>query len=39
VGAYEVNAAKDGFQTTVRSGTHLVVGQSATLDIRLRIGG
>ncbi len=38
VGAYEVTVAKDGFQTTVRDGIHLVVGQHASLDIRLQVG-
>jgi hypothetical protein len=38
VGAYQVLAAKDGFQTTVRSGIHLVVGQHANLDFRLQVG-
>src|SRR5262249_17983626 len=39
VGSYEVTVAKDGFQTTVRSGIRLVVGQSARLDVTLRVGG
>ena len=38
VGAYEVTVAKDGFQTTVRGGIHLVVGQAATLDFTLQVG-
>ncbi|HWW82713.1 MAG TPA: carboxypeptidase-like regulatory domain-containing protein, partial [Vicinamibacterales bacterium] len=39
LGAYEVSFAKDGFKTSVRSGIHLVVGQSARLDVRLEVGG
>ncbi len=39
VGAYEVTVAKSGFQTLVRRGIHLVVGQAATLDARLEVGG
>src|SRR6266851_2735176 len=38
VGAYEVTVAKDGFQTTVRGGIHLVVGQHASLDFSLQVG-
>src|SRR5580704_15738556 len=38
VGAYEVTVAKDGFQTTVRGGIHLVVGQHANLDFSLQVG-
>ena len=38
VGAYEVTVGKDGFQTTVRSGIHLVVGQQANLDFSLQVG-
>jgi len=33
-----VTVAKDGFQTTVRGGIHLVVGQAATLDFTLQVG-
>ena len=38
VGAYEVTAAKDGFQTFVQTGVHLVVAQQARLDVRLQVG-
>jgi len=38
VGAYEVTASKDGFQTVVQSGIHLVVAQQARLDLRLQVG-
>ncbi len=38
VGAYEIAIAKDGFQTIIRRGVHLVVGQSASLDVRLPVG-
>jgi hypothetical protein len=38
VGAYEVTVSKDGFQTIVRNGIRLVVGQRAHLDVRLRLG-
>ena len=39
VGAYEITAAKAGFQTFVQTGVHLVVGQQARLDVRLHLGG
>jgi hypothetical protein len=39
VGAYEVTVARNGFQTTVRTGIHLVVAQGASLDVTLQIGG
>jgi hypothetical protein len=38
VGAYAVTVAKDGFQTIVRTGIHLVVGQRAGLDFTLQVG-
>ena len=38
VGAYEVTAAKGGFQTLVRGGITLIVGQLAEVDLTLRIG-
>src|SRR5258708_2268269 len=38
VGRYAVTVGKDGFQTAVRSGVHLVVGQQAKLDFSLQIG-
>ena len=38
VGEYELHAMKQGFQERVRSGIHLSVAQSATVDMELRIG-
>jgi hypothetical protein len=38
VGEYELHARKQGFQEHVRSGIHLAVAQSATVDMELRIG-
>lgn len=38
VGAYEVTVAKSGFQTLVRGGIHLSVGQTATLNLTLQVG-
>jgi hypothetical protein len=38
VGGYEVIVTKDGFQTAIRSGVTLVVGQAASLDISLHVG-
>jgi hypothetical protein len=38
VGQYEVRAAKPGFTEEVRTGVHLVVGQSAMVDMALRVG-
>jgi hypothetical protein len=38
VGQYEIRAAKPGFTEEVRTGVHLVVGQSATADMALRVG-
>jgi hypothetical protein len=38
IGLYEVRATKDGFDGEVRSGIHLVVGQDATVNLRLRLG-
>lgn len=38
VGEYEIRAAKAGFTDEVRTGVHLVVGQSATVDMTLRLG-
>src|SRR5579864_2391248 len=38
VGGYEVTASKDGFQSVVRTGIHLVVGQTAQVDFRLTVG-
>ena len=38
VGEYEIRAQKLGFTDAVRTGVHLVVGQSATVDLGLRVG-
>jgi len=38
VGQYEVRVTKSGFQEEIRSGIHLVVGQEASVDIRLQVG-
>ena len=38
VGEYEVRAAKRGFQDSIRSGIYLVVGQEASVDLRLQAG-
>src|SRR5260370_264864 len=38
VGEYEVRVTKPGFQDTVRSGIHLVVGEEANVDVRLQVG-
>ncbi|HZU28751.1 MAG TPA: carboxypeptidase-like regulatory domain-containing protein [Bryobacteraceae bacterium] len=38
VGAYEIRATKNGFAEQVRRGIDLVVGQSATVDLELRVG-
>ncbi len=38
VGQYEVRAGKTGFQTEVRKGINLVVGQQAVVNMRLGIG-
>src|SRR5215510_14671765 len=37
-GDYEVRISATGFQTSVRQGIHLDVGQDATLDMRLEVG-
>jgi len=39
VGSYEVRVTKDGFATGLRTGIRLVVGQEATVDVSLRVGG
>src|ERR1700689_4342158 len=36
VGSYEIRGAKTGFTDQVRTGVHLAVGQSATVDLNLR---
>src|ERR1035438_9336933 len=38
IGLYEVKAEKSGFQTRVRDGINLAVGQEAVVDLRLDIG-
>jgi hypothetical protein len=38
VGEYEVRVTKTGFQEGVRGGIHLVVGQEASVDLRLQVG-
>ena len=38
VGEYEVSVTKPGFQVAIRGGIHLVVGQEASLDVRLKVG-
>ncbi|HUI43850.1 MAG TPA: carboxypeptidase regulatory-like domain-containing protein, partial [Terriglobia bacterium] len=38
VGQYELRSAKAGFKEEVRTGVHLAVGQSATLDMELPVG-
>ncbi len=38
VGQYEIRASKPGFTQEVRTGVHLVVGQSATVDMALKVG-
>jgi hypothetical protein len=38
VGQYEIRAGKPGFTEEVRTGVHLVVGQSAMVDMELRVG-
>jgi hypothetical protein len=38
VGAYEVRAAKQGFAEEIRTGIHLVVGEEATVNLKLHLG-
>lgn len=38
VGQYEIRAGKPGFTTVLRTGIRLVVGQNATVDLRLQVG-
>ena len=38
VGEYEIRAQKQGFSDVVRTGIHLAVNQSATVDLSLRVG-
>src|SRR5579872_843935 len=38
IGQYEIHAVKTGFSEEVRSGINLVVGQSATVDLTMRVG-
>ena len=37
-GAYDIRVLAKGFQTSVRTGLHLAVGQEAVLDIALQLG-
>jgi len=37
-GTYQVTAHKNGFQTVIRRGITLAVGQSATVNLRLGVG-
>jgi hypothetical protein len=37
-GAYEIHVEKSGFSSEVRTGVRLVVGQSAAIDIQLKVG-
>src|SRR5712692_5320072 len=39
VGEYEIRVRKSGFTEAIRTGVHLVVGQTATVDLALRVGG
>ncbi len=38
VGEYEVSVRKANFQDTLRTGIHLVVGEEASVDLRLQLG-
>jgi hypothetical protein len=38
VGEYEIRVAKAGFQDAIRTGIHLVVGEEASVDLRLQVG-
>src|SRR6266853_1399376 len=37
-GEYEIRVTKAGFQDAIRSGIHLVVGEEASVDLRLAVG-
>lgn len=37
LGDYEIRASKAGFQEAVRTGVHLIVGEEASVDLRLQI--
>src|SRR5437763_11443699 len=37
-GEYQIRVTAPGFQTTLRQGIHLTVGQEATVDLRLELG-
>jgi hypothetical protein len=39
IGEYEIKVTKQGFQEAVRGGTHLVVGQDASVDFKLEVSG
>src|SRR5262249_46762282 len=38
VGKYEIKAEKPGFETTVRAGINLAVGQEAVVNLQLQVG-
>src|SRR5690348_8558511 len=38
VGNYEIHATKHGFSEEVRTGIHLVLGEDATVNFRIRVG-
>src|SRR5260370_896510 len=38
LGEYEIRVTKGGFQDAIRSGIHLVVGEEASVDLRLAVG-
>src|SRR5437899_1125233 len=38
LGEYEIRVTKAGFQDAIRSGIHLVVGEEASVDLRLAVG-
>ncbi|HZC66173.1 MAG TPA: carboxypeptidase-like regulatory domain-containing protein, partial [Candidatus Dormibacteraeota bacterium] len=37
LGDYEIRASKTGFQEAVRTGVHLIVGEEASVDLRLQV--
>ena len=39
VGAYEVDAERDGFRAEARTGITLVIGQRAEVNLKLALGG
>jgi hypothetical protein len=38
IGDYQIRASKSGFTDSVREGVHLVVGEDATVDLKLSVG-